>query len=484
MPWMPITATVGSLILLHHYSSNPLVYVSIFRTIQDMNFFLRTGFGAKDFASATGDIKTQGMCQGNGAAPAGWMVDSIAMIQAHKQKVHGIHLQCPISNKTIHLAGTFIVDDTDLEHLDLNKSESIVESNAALQESIINWGPLLLATGGSFKPAKCFYHMISFSGKPDGDWKHDSNESLLDLSIVIPLADGTLASIKHLPVSTPIKTLGQMTCLTRCSTGANLQMKEKAQKWIDMAKGGKLHKRNVWFLLDKQFWTGVSFVISSIRVPYAELDQCMMRIYYNLLLICGIRWSVNRKSPQMNRGFYGCGFPHPGVECFIAQLNKLLTNYGCNSQPMIHLQTSMELMIVEGGVLMQILSQLFQWYSKWVTNSWLKSLWEKMDLFNLKVEIKELPLKMPRERNNWLMLVLEREGYSDNKLIRLVNWVQCHQQVLFYLDIFDMRGRLIDRRYLTRRTLEESWSRLIFPRKNCLPAISTWGQRLWVASRE
>jgi hypothetical protein len=32
--------------------------VSIFRTIQDMIFFLHTGFGdSKDFASATGDIK-------------------------------------------------------------------------------------------------------------------------------------------------------------------------------------------------------------------------------------------------------------------------------------------------------------------------------------------------------------------------------------------------------------------------------------------
>ena len=123
---------------------------------------------------------------------------------------------------------------------------------------------------------------------------------------------------------------------------------------------------------------------------------------------------------------------------------------------------------------MQILSQPFQWYSKWVTNSWLKSVWEKVDLFNFEVEIKELPLKMPRERNSWLMLVLEKEGYSENKLIRL-NWVRCHQQVLFYLNIFDAGGRLIDRRYLTKQTSEESWSRLIFPREK-LPAHNF---RLW-----
>jgi hypothetical protein len=106
---------------------------SIFTTIQNMKFFLRTRYGdSTEFASATGDIKTQGMCQGNGAAPAGWTVDGIAIINAHKQKGHGIHLRSPISNKIIHLAGTLFVDDTDVEHLDMNKSETREETHNAL----------------------------------------------------------------------------------------------------------------------------------------------------------------------------------------------------------------------------------------------------------------------------------------------------------------------------------------------------------------
>ncbi len=131
--------------------------VSIFKTIQDMEFFLQTGFGdSKEFAIAEGSIKTQGMCQGNGATPAGWTIDSIAMIQAHKWKGHGVHLWCPITNKTIYLVGTLFVDDTNLEHLDLNKTESIRESHKALQDTILNWGRLLLATGGALKPASVF----------------------------------------------------------------------------------------------------------------------------------------------------------------------------------------------------------------------------------------------------------------------------------------------------------------------------------------
>jgi hypothetical protein len=150
---------------------------SFFRTIQEMKFFLRTGFGdSKDFASAIGDVRTQGLCQGNGVAPAGRTVDSIMMLNAHKRKGHGIHIRSPITNQSMHLARSIFVDDTDVEHLDMTRSETVEEAHAALQESVVNWGRLLIATGGASKPAKCFYHIISFRWSQDSSWRYDTNK--------------------------------------------------------------------------------------------------------------------------------------------------------------------------------------------------------------------------------------------------------------------------------------------------------------------
>jgi hypothetical protein len=191
-----------------------------------------------------------------------------------------------------------------------------------------------------------------------------------------------------------------MTCPTGCSKGALQQMKEKAQKWIDKAKEGRLHCRNFWFLLDKQFWPGVAFGISSITASFDDLDQCMMRTYYDMLSLGGVRRSIQKELRQMDRGFYGCGLPHPGIECFIAQVSKLLTNYGCTTGLGVHIQTLMELMIIEGGVSNQILSQPYWRYSKWVSQCWLKSVWEKIDLFHLTVEVRALPLPFPRENDD------------------------------------------------------------------------------------
>jgi hypothetical protein len=96
------------------------------------------------------------MCHGNGTSPAAWTVTSIAMINAHKQKRHGTNLLCPITKKPMHLISTLFVDNTDLVHLDMNKVETVVEAHTALQKSINNWGCILIATGGAFKPANFF----------------------------------------------------------------------------------------------------------------------------------------------------------------------------------------------------------------------------------------------------------------------------------------------------------------------------------------
>jgi hypothetical protein len=151
--------------------------ISMLSTIQDMIFFLRTGFGdSKVYLGSTDGKKTQGLCQGNGVAPAGWTATSIAMLKAHKRKGHGIHLSGPITKRTIHLAGTLFIDDTDLEHFEMKKVDTIREAHGAMQSSIHNWGRLLMATGGVLKPPKCFYHLILFSWNTDGTWRYDPND--------------------------------------------------------------------------------------------------------------------------------------------------------------------------------------------------------------------------------------------------------------------------------------------------------------------
>ena len=128
-----------------------------------MKYFLSTAYGdSKEYVGSTIEVKFHGICQGNGAAPEKWAVISITIINLHNIKCHGGHFICPIKIREGNLAAILFVDDTDLIHIDMNQDQSVYEAHATMQESIVNWGRLLISTGGSLKPIKCFYHMILF----------------------------------------------------------------------------------------------------------------------------------------------------------------------------------------------------------------------------------------------------------------------------------------------------------------------------------
>ena len=70
---------------------------SMLLTIEEMKYYLQTVYGvSKNFRGHKILVKFQGLCQGNGAAPAGWLVISITILNAHKKKGHGGQFVCPI----------------------------------------------------------------------------------------------------------------------------------------------------------------------------------------------------------------------------------------------------------------------------------------------------------------------------------------------------------------------------------------------------
>jgi hypothetical protein len=265
--------------------------------IQEMKSFLRTAYGDSNTAAGLCvDIKMQGLFQGNGATSASWVVVSITILCAYKRKGHRMKIVCPVLKLNSHIAAVLYVDDTDVIHLDLGKEETVEEAHAQLQESVLSWGNLLMATGGSLKPSKCSYHLISFDFNEKGRWKYANNHKRMDLGILIPQPDDTLAGIEHLSVDQAHKTLGSITCPTGSRGGAIQQMQDKAQAWLDKAIDAKLSRRGFWFLMDRQFWLQVGFGLCNNTACFQELSEALQRIYWKLVPLRGlwllITWEI------------------------------------------------------------------------------------------------------------------------------------------------------------------------------------------------
>jgi hypothetical protein len=156
------------------------------------------------------------------------------------------------------------------------------------------------------------------------------------------------------------------------------------------------------------------------------------------------------------------GCPHPGVECLVAQITKLLIHYGCRSCLGLKISVLMELLITELGISAQPLCKSFLKYGNWVTHTWLQSLWEKVNKLDITEEIAPLPMVPPREGDKCFMQAVVEADFMSAQEMKILNRFCCHQEVIYLLDVFDAGGRCLDRRYLDRRNQDEKWLTLIF----------------------
>jgi hypothetical protein len=126
----------------------------------------------------------------------------------------------------------------------------------------------------------------------------------------------------------------------------------------------------------------------------------------------------------------------------------------------------MELLITELGLSAQPFCKLFWKYGTWVTHAWLCSLWEKVDKFNITVEIAPLLVDPPWMGDKWFMQAVEDAGFTTAKEKEIINRFQYHQEVVHLSDVFDAGGQCLDKRYLDQWQPGQEWSTLIFPVEN------------------
>ena len=89
--------------------------VAMLRSIQLMKFPPRTGWG-ESTSFIDGDIHRilHGLCQGNGAVSASWLILSSILVKAYKSMGFSARMQAPITKVWLDTAGVIFVDDTDL----------------------------------------------------------------------------------------------------------------------------------------------------------------------------------------------------------------------------------------------------------------------------------------------------------------------------------------------------------------------------------
>ncbi len=131
--------------------------------IQTMKFFQRTARGdLTTFMGGRGrDNPLQGLCQGNGAALACWLIISSLLMHGYQRKGFKLHILSPISGVIIDFLGKIYINDTDLI-VTCPDLVSAVDIQEELRAAAGTWSAGLNAKGGAINQEKSRWILANY----------------------------------------------------------------------------------------------------------------------------------------------------------------------------------------------------------------------------------------------------------------------------------------------------------------------------------
>ena len=427
--------------------------ISMLRSIQLMTFFLRTGWG-ESHTSVGGDVMKilHGLCQGNGAAPASWLVLSSVLVRIYRAMGFGATMTSPITRVFLDIAGVLFVDDTDLYIMDACL-KSPYDLWHETQSASTSWGKLLLATGGALKPVKCFYYMIDYEWQEDGSWTYSD---LVDTTpqVTVPLADGSHAGIDHLPVTCPKKTLGIWTSPAGDCTKQIEVIVSTVKTWGLRLQVGKLPAKWAWKSYFHQLWAKLRYGLGTNSSSVATLEEleekdgALRKIYRGMLSYLGVNKNIKAEWRHLPSTFGGVGLRKLLAEVIIGRINLFVQHYRTPSTLGRKLTISLEALQLEVGTNVCPLNTPFHPLGPLATPCWCKSLWEGLDHFGFTLDMDAEEIPLPRANDRLLSaLFVERE--REGGVLRGLQRCRICWNALFLSDLTSANGRQIERRFLS-----------------------------------
>jgi hypothetical protein len=128
---------------------------------------------------------------------------------------------------------------------------------------------------------------MDFAWTRNGGWQYVAHHEDITATVTVPMPDGAMAPITHQAADKAQKTLGVVTCPLGYSKGSLLQMKEKAQKWLNSLTAGCLHRRMMWFSVNQQLWPSVKYGLCCSMATLPELEMVLLPFYGRCYCLVG-----------------------------------------------------------------------------------------------------------------------------------------------------------------------------------------------------
>ncbi len=176
LPLQTIVGCIGNIVTMLH-------------PIQTIKFFQRTARGDSTtfMGGRSKDNPLQGLCQGNGATLACWLMLSSILMHCYQCQGFGLRIISPIHSNIINFLGEIYVDDTDLI-ITWPEFDTASSAQEGLCDADWAWALGLNATCSTISPEKSHWIYASYSWNNDA-WEYAPQPDL-PMEILLPEGSG------------------------------------------------------------------------------------------------------------------------------------------------------------------------------------------------------------------------------------------------------------------------------------------------------
>jgi hypothetical protein len=414
-------------------------------TIQNMKHHIRTNFGDSVFTMTSSGtlIPYQGILQGNGAAPATWVIISAPLLEMLRSAGNGGHFISPISKEYSHTVGFAFVDDTDLIHLDMRQSESENDAMSKMQQAIDRWEGGLKTSGGTIVNSKSWVYPIVFEFDQQGKWNYKKVDKI-NHNFTVKDDEEVRQDLTSLEHDEGKETLG----VHLAPDGNNRKMVEsllqKAEEWRDNINSGHLNKTDAWQALETTIMKSIQYPMKALTLSEPECREIMKPI-----LQAGLQKSSLCKNYPRDAVFgsideAGIGmddlYIHQGAER-IGFITEHLQEPSLSGEL---LRTSIELGKIELGVGRNIFQLDYKKFNPLLTDCWIKDVWKFGDEQKILIEDRVTDnMQLQRQGDVFIMEEIVHSQQFTPSQLEKINRCRLHIQATTLADITNGYGTRI-----------------------------------------
>ena len=401
--------------------SSPSVECMI-KTIRNMHHHIRTRHGDSVFTlHCDGSlIPFQGVLQGNGAAPAIWVIISTPLLNMLRAAGNGAKFTAPISKASNLVVAFAFVDDTDLIAYNINgESTTCEEIMAMMQQSIDRWEGGLKGTGGAINPDDTWVYPINFIFNDKGEWEYETVESIgAEFSVLDH--NNTRTQLDQHEASTGKSTLGVFLAPDGNNTAALEHLMKKAKHWSDLIRAGHLERKEAWQAVETTIMKTLEYPLPALTLTEKECDKIMRHVLSASLNKTSISRNFPRKAVYGPLEEGGLGLHNLYTTQGLSHISKLQEHLGAPTITGHIIRTNIEMCKLHLGIGRNIFSLDYHKYSILLPDCWIKHTWKFAFDNNILIHdnvTDQIPLT--RENDIFLMEAFVNEGFSGINLVRI-----------------------------------------------------------------